>query len=68
MADLRKTRESLLLAFSDNLIDDVEFSLLYDVNNSRNDYPYWVYLHTYNKTPDQMSARHLFPNFPCRYH
>ena len=43
MADLRKTRESLLLAFSDNLIDDVEFSLLYDVNNSRNDYPYWVY-------------------------
>ena len=34
MADLRKTRESLLLAFSDNLIDDVEFSLLYDVNNS----------------------------------
>ena len=43
MANLRKTRESLLLAFSDNLIDDVEFSLLYDVNNSRNDYPYWVY-------------------------
>ena len=43
MANLRKARESLLLAFSDNLIDDVEFSLLYDVNNSQNDYPYWVY-------------------------
>ena len=43
MANLRKTRESLLLAFSDNLIDHVEFSLLYDVNNSRNDYTYWVY-------------------------
>ena len=42
MANLRKTRESLVLAFSDNLIDHVEFSLLYDINNSRNNYPYWV--------------------------
>ena len=41
---LRETGDSLLLAHSDDLIDDEEFALLYDLNTSKNpDYPYWKY-------------------------
>ena len=44
MASFRQTRESLLLAHNDGLIDDEEFALLFDINTSRNlDYPYWNY-------------------------
>ena len=44
MASFRQTREALLLAYYDNIIDAEEFALLYDVNTSKNyDYPYWSY-------------------------
>ena len=44
MASFRETREALLLAFDQNLINDEEFVLLYDLNRSKNpDYPYWNY-------------------------
>ena len=43
MVTLRDARDLLLFAYDDNLIDDVEFQLLYDINYSRNDYPYWNY-------------------------
>ena len=35
-------RDLLILAYDDNIIH-VEFQLLYDINYSRNDYPYWNY-------------------------
>ena len=41
MAGLRETREMLLLAHADGLVDDEEFILLFDINKSRNpDFPY----------------------------
>ena len=44
MASFRNTREALVLAYDQNLIDTDEFCLLYDINTSRNlDYPYWNY-------------------------
>ena len=43
MSSLRDTRDALLFAFDENIIDDIEFKILYDINNSRNDYPYWNY-------------------------
>ena len=43
MAGLREARNSLLSAVNGNIIDDEEFLLLYDVNKSRDDYPYWGY-------------------------
>ena len=44
MPKLRVVREHLLLAHADNLIDDEDFVLLYDLNKSKNrDFPYWSY-------------------------
>ena len=44
MVYLRDVREALLFAYTFDLIDDVEFDLLYDVNRSKNpDVPYWKY-------------------------
>ena len=44
MASFRETREALLLAHDQALIDDNKFALLYDVNTSKNlDFPYWHY-------------------------
>ena len=44
MAVLRNVRNSVLLAFQNDIIDDEECVLLYDVNSSKNlDYPYWKY-------------------------
>lgn len=44
MASFRDTREALLLAYDQGLINDEEFVLLYDINTSKNlDYPYWNY-------------------------
>ena len=40
MVASRDVRDLPLFAYGDNLIDDVEFELLYDINYSRNDYPY----------------------------
>ena len=36
MPNFRQTRETLLHAHSDNVIDDEEFVLLFDLNNSKN--------------------------------
>ena len=44
MASLKMAREALLLSYDQNLIDEEEFCLLFDLNTSSNlDYPYWNY-------------------------
>ena len=44
MAVLRNVRNSVLLAFQNDIIDDEECVLLYDVNSSKIvDYPHWKY-------------------------
>ena len=44
MPELREVREALLLTHYENVIDDEEFLLLYDINKSENpDFPYWRY-------------------------
>ena len=44
MASFRETREALLLVYDEDLINDEEFVLLYNLNESRNfDCPYWNY-------------------------
>ena len=44
MPSLREIRDILLFAHSDNLINDEEFWLLYDINKSSNvELPYWTY-------------------------
>ena len=44
MPGLREVRTALLLAHHDNLIEDEELLLLYDLNRSKNpDFPYWRY-------------------------
>ena len=44
MASFRETREVLLLAYDEDLINDEEFVLLYNLNTSKNfDYHYWNY-------------------------
>ena len=40
---LGSAREMLLIAYSEDLIDDIEFVLLYDLNLSRELYPYWKF-------------------------
>ena len=44
MAAFREVRENLLLAYDDDIINDEEFLLLYDINTSKNlDFPYEQY-------------------------
>ena len=43
MSGLREARNALLVAYNENFIDDFEFCYLYDINASKNDYPYWKY-------------------------
>ena len=44
MGSFRDTRNVLLESYSENIIDDTEFSLLFDLNTSHNpDFPYWNY-------------------------
>ena len=43
MPGLREIRESILMSYINDEIDDVEFCLLYDENKSFNpDFPYWI--------------------------
>ena len=44
MANLREAQDILLHYHPDNLIDDEEFILLYDVIKPANlEFPYWIY-------------------------
>ena len=44
MPKLREVRDCLLMSYDQNLLDDEEFVLLYDLNSSKNpDFPYWQY-------------------------
>lgn len=44
MPNFRENRFLLLNTYSDGIINDEEFVLLYDLNKSRNlDLPYWEY-------------------------
>ena len=48
MPNFRETREALLHVHSDNVIDDEEFALLFDLSTSKNrDIEYWKY-HTFD--------------------
>lgn len=40
---LKTVREALLLSYQQGFIDDIEFAVLYDVNQSREVYPYWKF-------------------------
>ena len=44
MAALRDVRNTLLLSYCNGHIDDTEFLLLFNINQSQNpDFPYWSY-------------------------
>ena len=44
MPYFRETREALLFAHAEDIIDDEELILLFDINKSQNpDFPYWKY-------------------------
>lgn len=63
MATYRNTRECLLLAHSDDLINEEEFLLLYDINLSKNiDLPYWAYdkFELENLTDDECKTEFRF--------
>ena len=63
MATFRKTRECLLTGYAENLIDEEEFILLYDINTSKNpDFPYWTYekFQLDNLTDDECKAEFRF--------
>ena len=38
---LKSVRETLLYAYAEDIVDEIEFILLYDANKSRRIYPYW---------------------------
>ena len=40
MSSLAAVREALLISYSLNIIDEVEFALLYDANQSKPIFPY----------------------------
>nr|XP_047145960.1 uncharacterized protein LOC124818887 [Hydra vulgaris] len=40
---LKTARDSLLIAYSEDIIDDCEFALLYQLSYSRDIYPHWDY-------------------------
>jgi len=44
MSGLREVRDALLHSYAEQLINEEEFLLLYDLNKSKNpDYAYWNY-------------------------
>lgn len=63
MATFRKTRECLLTGYSEDLIDEEEFFLLYDIKTSKNlDFQYWTYEYFQldKLTDDECSAEFRF--------
>lgn len=40
---LQAARDALCIAYDQNVIDDLEFALLYDANKSREIFPYWKF-------------------------
>ena len=64
MATFRVTRNALLLAHDQNLINDEEFILLYDINTSSNlEFPYWKYpsFNLENISDAECTAEFRFP-------
>ena len=43
MVGLRDTRDALMVAYDSEYIDYEDFILLNNINQSKNDYPYWAY-------------------------
>ena len=61
MAGLREAREMALIAYDQNMINDLDFALLYDMNRSKNpDFPYWNYR---NFELDSISEADCWANF-----
>ena len=62
MATLRESRESILFAYNDGVIDNETCILLYDLNKSKNpDLPYWIYGRF---DLDSLSDEECVPQFP----
>ena len=40
---LKTARDTMLIAYSEDILDDCEFALLYELNYSRDIYPHWDY-------------------------
>ena len=62
MPSLRDVRECLLLSHALHMLDDEEFTLLYDLNRSKNpDLPYWNYNFDFDSlTDDECKAEFRF--------
>ena len=63
MVSFRETRETLLLTHDQQLINDEEFVLLFDLNTSKNpDYPHWNYdmFHLDNWTDEEYKTDQRF--------
>ena len=70
MRNFRETKETLLHAHSDNVIDDEEFVLLFDLNTSKNpDIEYWKYhtfdLNSYGDDDVVAQFRFMKRGIPC---
>ena len=62
MSSFRETRDALLVSYSQNILDETEFVLLYYCNTSNNpDFPYWNY-HQYDldKLSDFIEMMYIF--------
>ena len=51
-ASLKALSDHLVLSYAENVIDSDEVVLLYDVNMSKDIYPYWKYSHFNMRTFD----------------
>jgi hypothetical protein len=61
MASFKETRNALLLAYDDYIIDDEEFALLYDLHTSKNPcFPYEEYDHFDLDTMDSVDCKAEF--------
>ena len=54
---LQAVRDALTFAYAENVIDDVEFALLYDYNRSKPIFPYWKYEEFDVETWDDVECR-----------
>jgi hypothetical protein len=57
VSGLQSARDALTFAYADHLIDDVEFALLFDYNQSKSIYPYWKYEEFDFQTWDEVECR-----------
>lgn len=54
---LKSARDALVLCYAANLLDDIEFAVLYDMNESREIFPYWKFQEFDLDTLDEAECR-----------